>query len=234
MIWGICSFSEDPVMSQLPNNMHLFLAQPMMTTVRYYVPLWSQTQFIYPNHFLLSLESPLFKGFKPCVKTPHLAWGDNRDNQHRACQCGLLTDAAFPSLCGPAQPLAAHLCFTMSLISHFGSTMHCHGNWMHAQRIINKGPFSNKYQNEDSRKEKRFVSLCSFLFPRIPTQGFMKTLWFCPSYWLPPKCSRASPETDGSIWLVKSCFACSMSALLSFVQLLWTLDSRGMVPTPLG
>lgn len=37
------------------------------------------------------------------------------------------------------------------------------------------------------RKEKLFVFPCCFWFPRIPSQGFMKTLWLCPPHWFPPK-----------------------------------------------
>ena len=38
---------------------------------------------------------------------------------------------------------------------------HCHRNWMHAQRIVNKEIFSNKYQKEKEKK-KLVVFLCSF------------------------------------------------------------------------
>ena len=83
---------------------------------------------------------------------------------------------------------------------------HCHRNWMHAQRIVNKELFSNKYQ-----KEKKKKKVCVFLFFLVPQDSFIGPHENPPPYWFPPKCLKVFLERDSSLCLGRKCTPSSMS-----------------------
>lgn len=105
----------------------------------------TQVQLLSP---LLSLESPLLRVFKPWVKSPHLDCCDDRGEEH---SMSLLCVQRTPP---PSVPWPHPDSGCTSVVDHESDFTfwlcheHCHGDWAQAQRIINKGLFSNKYQNK--------------------------------------------------------------------------------------
>lgn len=84
-----------------------------------------------------------------------------------------------PSFCQPPPrpDPAAHLWLTMCLSSHFGSAVALSWELSTCPEGYKQGGSS---ATNIKKKKKLFVFLCYFWSPRIPSQSFMKTLWFCP------------------------------------------------------